>query len=70
MTDMKFVKHYLDIEISQQSDKITLTQSAFIIKILECFEMKNLKLMLTLMKTEAQLNLDIISKSLNNKEKK
>ena len=67
---MKSVKHYLDIEISQQSDKITLIQSAFIIKILEHFEMKNLKLMSTFMKTEAQLNLDVTDESLNNKEKK
>ena len=67
---MSFIKDYLDIKISQQSGKITFTQSVFILEILKHFEMKNSKPVPTLMKSEAQLNLDIISKSLNNEEKK
>jgi len=72
MTDMKSAEHYFDIEISQQQhlDKITLMQSAFIIEILEHFEMKNSKSVSTFMKTEAQLNLDVINKLLKNEEKK
>ena len=70
MTNMNLAEDYLDIEIFQQSEKITLIQSVFILEILEHFEMKNSKLISTLMKSEAQLNLDIVSKSLNNEEKK
>src|SRR5438034_11502511 len=70
MTNMSFAEDYLDIEISQQSEKIMLTQSVFILEILECFEMKNSKPVSTLMKSEAQLNLDVIDESLNNEEKK
>ena len=70
MTSMNLAEDYLDIEISQQSEKIMLIQSVFILEILECFEMKNSKSVSTFMKSEAQLNLDIIDKSLNNEEKK
>ena len=68
---MNLAENYLDIEISQQqqSEKITLTQSVFILEILECFEMKNSKSVSTPMKSGAQLDLDITSESLNNKEK-
>ena len=69
MTSMSLAEDYLDIEISQQSEKITLTQSVFILEILEHFEMKNSKSVSTLMKSEAQLNLDITDESLNNEEK-
>ena len=67
---MNLVRDYLDIEISQQPGKIMLIQSVFILEILECFEMKNSKLIPTFMKSEAQLNLDVTSKPLNNEEKK
>ena len=70
MTSMSLAEDYLGIEISQQSDKITLTQSVFILEILERFGMKNSKPVPTPMKSEAQLNLDVVSKPLNNKEKK
>src|SRR5436190_9911481 len=70
MTNMNLAEDYLDIEISQQSEKIMLIQSVFILEILKCFEMKNSKLISTLMKSEAQLNLDVADKSLNNEEKK
>ena len=70
MTNMSLAEDYLDIKISQQSEKIIFTQSIFILKILEHFEMKNSKSVSTLMKSEAQLNLDIADKSLNNEEKK
>ena|SRR5438034_278274 len=69
MTNMSLAENYLDIEIFQQSEKITFIQSVFILEILKHFEMKNSKPVPTLMKSEAQLNLDITSKSLNNKEK-
>ena len=67
---MSLAEDYLDIEISQQSEKIMFIQSVFILEILECFEMKNSKSVSTLMKNKAQLNLDIISKFLNNEKKK
>ena len=70
MTNMNLAEDYLDIEISQQSEKIIFIQSVFILEILKCFEMKNSKPISTLMKSEAQLNLDIAGESLNNKEKK
>ena len=66
---MSLAEDYLDIEIFQQSEKITLIQSVFILEILEHFEIKNLKSVSTLMKSEAQLNLNIADKSLNNEEK-
>src|SRR5438034_659331 len=69
MTNMNLAEDYLDIEISQQSEKITLIQSVFILEILEYFEMKNSKSVSTFMKSEAQLNLDIAGKFLNNEEK-
>ena len=53
MTDMRLAEHYLSIEITQKSGKITLSQSAFIIEILECFGMQDLKLILMSMKHEA-----------------
>src|SRR5438034_6505990 len=59
MTNMNLAEDYLDIEIFQQSEKIILTQSVFILEILECFEMKNSKSISTFMKSEAQLNLDV-----------
>ena len=67
---MNLAKDYFNIEISQQSEKITLIQSIFILEILKCFEMKNSKSISTFMKSEAQLNLDVVSESLNNKKKK
>ena len=67
---MNLAEDYLDIEISQQSEKIILIQSVFILEILKHFEMKNSKLISTFMKSEAQLNLDVTGKSLNNEEKK
>ena len=70
MTSMNLAENYLGIEISQQSDKITLIQSVFILEILKHFEMKNSKSVPTPMKSRAQLDLDVINKPLNNKEKK
>src|SRR6266536_6556006 len=65
MTDMGPAEHYLDIEISQQPGKITLTQSAFTTEILECFGMKDSKLIPTPMKHKAQLDLEVAGKLLN-----
>ena len=70
MTNMSLAEDYLDIEISQQSEKIMFIQSVFILEILEHFEMKNSKLISILMKSEIQLNLDITDEFLNNEEKK
>src|SRR5436190_4381440 len=70
MINMNLAEDYLDIEISQQSEKIIFIQSVFILEILKCFEMKNSKSISTFMKSKAQLNLNIVSESLNNKEKK
>ena len=67
---MSPAKHYLDIEISQQSDKITLIQSAFTTKILKYFKMKNSKSIPTLIKHRAQLDLEITGELLNKEEKK
>ena len=69
MTSMSLAEDYLDIEISQQSGKIILTQSVFILEILEHFGMKNSKPVPTLMKSGAQLDLNVVSESLNNKKK-
>ena len=69
MTNMNLAEDYLDIEISQQSEKITLIQSVFILEILEHFEMKDSKPAPTSMESEAQLNLDVTGEPLNNKEK-
>src|SRR5436190_1145104 len=64
MTNMNLAEDYLDIEISQQSEKITLIQSVFILEILEHFEMKDSKPAPTSMESEAQLNLDVTGKPL------
>ena len=69
MINMNLAEDYLDIKISQQSEKITFTQSVFILEILKHFEMKNSKSVSTLIKSEAQLNFDIADESLNNEEK-
>ena len=66
---MDLAEDYLDIEISQQPGKITLTQSAFILEILERFGMKDSKPAPTPMKSGAQLNLDVTGEPLNNEEK-
>src|SRR5438046_2590518 len=59
MTDMSLAKHYLEIKISQQAEKISLFQSVFIVKILEHFDMMNSKSVLMSMKHETQLDLKI-----------
>jgi hypothetical protein len=66
---MSPAEHYLDIKISQQSDKITLIQLVFIIKILECFSMRDSKSISTFIKYRAQLDLEITGKLLNKEEK-
>ena len=69
MTSMGLAEDYLGIEISQQPGKITLTQSAFILEILERFGMKDSKPVPTPMESGAQLDLDVAGEPLNNEEK-
>ena len=70
MTDMGLAEYYLGIEISQQEEKISLSQSAFTTEILEHFSMTDSKSVSMSMKHETQLDLEIISESLNKEEKK
>ena len=53
MTDMSLAEDYLGIKVSQQQGKTTLSQSAFIIKILKHFSIKKSKPVSTFMKYEA-----------------
>src|SRR5436190_22728581 len=69
MTDMSLAEDYLDIEAFQQQDKTTLSQSAFIIEILECFGMKESKPVPTPMEHGAQLDLDVAGEPLNKEGK-
>jgi hypothetical protein len=69
MTDMKLAEHYLSIEISQQPDKITLSQSDFTTEILKHFSMQDSKPVSTSMKHKAQLDLEITGESLNKEGK-